>query len=193
MNKKNEKDLEQEESSQEQNEQTAQEAAVSSGTTQELSFEDLQKERDEYLEGWKRMRADYENLCKEQDRLKKEYMSWSTERILSSLLPALDQYEIAMSFIPDLSSVEEAKRKELQNWVIGLQAVRSLWWDAAKELGLEKISADGAFNDELHEAVGEEESETVPEGHIIKTTMNGYSLQGKPIRFAKVVVSSGKK
>lgn len=153
---------------------------------------DLQQiisERDTYLDGWKRAKADYENIVREMNQKKLEYADWATEQVLSELLPALDQYDIAMQFAPSIESLPEDQQKVFRNWMVGLEAVRSLWWESAKKLGLERIKAEGKFDPAMHEAVSEEASETIESGNIIRATMSGYLLKGKVIRPAKVVVS----
>lgn len=156
---------------------------------QETELERIKKERDEYLDGWKRAKADYDNLIKETERKRTEYTDWANERILTELLPAIDQYETAMQFTPSFEGCAEDQRKRFQNWMVGLEAVRSLWWNAVNDLGLEKIPVQGAFDPVMHDAVGEEEAESVPPGHIIRSTTNGYRLKGKVIRPAKVILN----
>lgn len=150
---------------------------------------DILKERDEYLQGWKRAKADYENLVREMNQKKSEYADWATEQVLSDLLPALDQYDLAMQFAPSLDALPEDQKKIFKNWIIGLEAVRSLWWESAKKLGLERVRSEGLFDPMMHEAVSEESSETIASGNIVRVMMSGYSLKGKTIRPAKVVVS----
>ena len=159
----------------------------------EGGFEKLLAERDEYLAGWKRAKADYDNLVKDMDKKRTEYADWATEQVLSRILPAIDQYDLALRFMPSLDVISEEERKIFEVWVTGLKAVYSLWMDAAKELGLELVSTTGAFDPSKHEAVGEEKSETIPAGQIIRATMNGYALKGKVVRCAKVIVSKGMK
>lgn len=154
-----------------------------------LDLEQLISERATYLDGWKRAKADYENIVREMNQKKSEYADWATEQVLSELLPALDQYDIAMQFAPSLEKLPEDQQKVFKNWMIGLEAVRSLWWEAAKKLGLERINAEGKFDPAMHEAVGEEASETIESGNIIRSSMSGYTLKGKVIRAAKVIVS----
>jgi molecular chaperone GrpE len=159
------------------------------------SNSDLEKitvERDQYLDGWKRAKADYENLVREMNQKRSEYAEWATEQVLSDLLPALDQYDLAMQFAPSFETLPEDQKRTFKNWMIGLEAVRSLWWESAKKLGLERVRTEGAFDPCLHEAVAEEESDSVPSDQLIRVTMNGYSLKGKVIRPAKVVVSKGR-
>ncbi len=152
-------------------------------------IEILKKERDEYLSGWRRAKADYENLLRDTQRAKEEYVKFANEQALLRLLPAIDQYDVALSFAPSFDVIPQAAVKPFENWMIGLEAVRSLWIEAARELGLEKIAVTGVFNPNLHEAVGDEVSETVPAGQIIRATVNGWTLNGKVIRAAKVIVS----
>jgi len=156
----------------------------------EASMKELEEKCEEYLVGWKRAKADYENLMKETEQTKKEFMSWAKEDCLLRLLPALDQYEVALSFTPDLDLKSEKDKKAFDNWMIGLEAVRSLWQEAAKDLGLNKIEAKGKLDPEIHEAVGEEENEDVPAGEIIRVIVNGYKMNDKVIRCAKVIVST---
>jgi molecular chaperone GrpE len=150
----------------------------------------LKKERDEYLCGWRRAKADYENLVKETQRSKEEYVKYANEQALLRLLPAIDQYDVALSFVPDMDAIPAESRRPFENWLMGLEAVRSLWIEAAKELGLEKVRVSGSFNPSIHEAVGEEKSESVSSGEIVRATVNGWMLNGKLIRPAKVIVSA---
>ena len=131
----------------------------------------------------KRALADYQNLKKESEREKAEFAKYANERLLSDLLPALDQFSLAMKFVPG----ENADQKTWSNWLVGLRAVQSLWEQAAKAQGLERIGTDGPFDPAKHEAVGEEEGGE--SGTIIKTMQDGWMLNGKVLRPAKVIIS----
>lgn len=162
------------------------------GSGNEEEIQKIIAERDQYLEGWKRAQADYKNIVKETDQKRGEFADWATERVLTQLIPALDQYEVALRFTPSLDVVPVDQRRAFENWIVGLEAVRSLWWKEMQELGLEQVLTSGVFDPSLHEAVGEESHETIPEGQIIRAMMNGYLLKGKLIRPAKVILSKGK-
>ncbi len=144
---------------------------------------------EEYLSGWKRAQADYANLKRENDRERGELVKYANERLLHELLPAIDQYEIALKYAPDLSALPEDARKKLENWNVGLRAVQSLWENAFRSIGLEKVNVNGPFDPQLHEAVGNEASTTVPKGHILRVAQDGWQLHGKLLRPAKVVVA----
>lgn len=148
-----------------------------------MNPEELQAKCNEYLEGWKRAQADYQNLKKETEREKAEFAKYANERLLSDLLPALDQFSLAIRHVP----AADADRKTWDNWLVGIRAVQSLWEQAAKAQGLERIATDGAFDPTKHEAVGEEEGEKT--GTIIRVMEDGWTLHGKIIRPAKVIIS----
>jgi len=151
--------------------------------------DDLAKKCEEYLAGWKRAQADYANLKKETDREKTEFAKFANERLLREILPAIDQFETALAFTPDLSTLPEDQRKQFQNWVIGLKAVRSSWETAFKDIGLEQIVPSGEFDPLIAEAVGHEAMDGVGEGHVAKVMQTGWRLNGKLLRPAKVVIS----
>lgn len=132
----------------------------------------------------KRALADYQNLKKDTEREKGEFVRYANERLLSDLLPTLDQFALAMKHVP----APDADRKSWDNWLVGVRAVQSLWEQAAKAQGLERIATDGTFDPAKHEAVGEEESEG-ESGWIVRVTEDGWMLHGKIIRPAKVIIS----
>jgi molecular chaperone GrpE len=152
-------------------------------------LETVKAQAEEYLSGWRRAQADYANLKKENEREKQEYAKFANERLLDALLPAVDQYEIALQYTPDISALPEDEQKKLKNWIVGLHAVRALWESVFQSIGLEKVSVTGTFDPQLHEAVSEEASE-LPAGNIIRATQDGWKLNGKLLRPAKVIVST---
>lgn len=155
----------------------------------EINLEELQKQSEEYLAGWKRAQADYQNLKKESEREKSDFAKFANERLLSDLLPAIDQFSLALSFIPDTSTLSPEDKKKWDNWLIGIKAVQSLWDQAAQNAGLTRISVAGAFDPTLHDAVGTEEVEGSESGSIIRVAEDGWSLHGKVLRPAKVIIS----
>jgi len=158
-------------------------------TTTDL--ETLNAKCEEYLAGWKRAQADYANLVKEAEKRRLELSQYATERCLMKLLPAIDQFEVALQHVPSLDGVPEADRAKFANWITGLEAVRSLWNATAKEMGLESVNTDGHLDPTVHEAVAEEASDSVPAGDVIRTIQNGWRLHERLLRPAKVVVSKG--
>jgi len=141
---------------------------------------------EEYLAGWKRAQADYQNLKKDSEREKAEYAKFANERLLSELLPAIDQFDLALQHVPSA----DADQKTWDNWLVGVRAVQSSWEQAAKAQGLERIATDGAFDPVKHEAIGEEEMEGSESGTIIRTLQTGWMLHGKVLRPARVIITA---
>lgn len=143
----------------------------------------------EYLAGWKRAQADYANLKKEVEQERREFAKYANERLLSHLLPAIDQYEIALHFAPVFQNAPEEIQKKFDNWFAGIKAVRGMWESAFKDIGLEKVPTDQLFDPVMHEAVAEEEQADKASGAIIRVTQPGWRLHGKILRHAKVVIN----
>ena len=153
-----------------------------------LSASESCKKCDEYLAGWKRAQADYANLKRDAEKEKTEYAKYANERLLDALLPAFDQFEIALAFAPKSEDVA-ADPKRFDGWLAGLKAVRSMWESTFREIGLERVATDGTFDPFLHEAVAEESVEGKEVGVILRTEQSGWKLHGKLLRPTKVIVA----
>lgn len=138
--------------------------------------------------GWKRAQADYQNLKKEVEIERTERAKYANEKLLRDLLPALDQFALAMSFTPSTETLPDAEKKTFTNWMTGLKAVQSLWDQAATQAGLTEISTDGAFDPQVHDAIGQEASDR-PEGEIVRVVQKGWRLHGKVLQPARVIVA----
>jgi len=126
--------------------------------------------------------AEMENFKKRLQKEKNEQMSYAAESVLADLLPSLDNLDLAIQY----GNKDEA----CQNTLMGVEMTRKLLIDAIKKHGLETIAQVGeAFDPELHEALAQEESDSVPPGHIISVMQKGYMLRGRLLRSAKVSVS----
>ena len=74
----------------------------------------------------------------------------------------------------------------------GMSMVRKQFEDFLSDHGVETIASDGeVFDPNVHEAIQQESSDTVPEGHVIYTVRRGFKLRDRILRAANVVVSSG--
>ena len=153
-----------------------------------------EKEKDcvqcqEYLDGWKRAQADYQNLQKQSEKERSDFRKYANEGLLSDLIPVMDQFDLAMKYIPAIEELPTDVQKNWKNWRIGVEAVKMKWDELAKEHHLSKVETEGAFDPDLHEAVEEQEDESVPAGNIIEVVESGWKLHDKLIRPAKVIVS----
>jgi molecular chaperone GrpE len=154
-----------------------------------LTLEECQAKCEEYLAGWKRAQADYQNLKKENERDRQEFAKYANERLCRELLPAIDQFDLVLRFLPDTASLPEDARKTWENWLVGVKAVKSFWDQVAQQIGLEMIPTQGTFDPQWHDAGGEEEVEGKQSGEIIRVIQTGWRLHGKVLQPAKVIVA----
>lgn len=145
---------------------------------------ELQTKADEYLAGWKRAQADYQNLEKEYARRMASIAEYAAADIIAKFMPVIDNFELALLHLP-----EDAKSSE---WAKGLFQVQKERDEMLETLGIERVQSKGKrFDPHQHEAVGHEPSETVPEGHVIKEVQVGYAMKDRLIRPSRVIVSKG--
>jgi molecular chaperone GrpE len=139
-------------------------------------LETARRERDEYLDSMRRMKAELENSRKRQERERTRLVQLASERLVKELLPVLDNLERALEVEGDIRMGVEATREQLLAVLEGE--------------GLAPVASDGeSFDPTVHEAVMGQPSEEHEENTVIMTLERGYILNGKPIRPAKVVVA----
>jgi molecular chaperone GrpE len=134
------------------------------------------RERDEYLADMRRMKAELENSRKRQEKERARLTQLASERLVGELLPVLDNLERALEAEGDIREGVAATLDQL-NSVLGRE-------------GLAPVLSDGEpFDPAVHEAVMSQPSEEHQEDTVIQTFERGYTLNGRPIRPAKVVVA----
>ncbi len=149
--------------------------------TLKAELEACKKERDEYLDGWKRAKADYLNYKKEEAERFAAWGRMANESLVADLLLVLDSLNVGLSMIPDGS----AEKK-------GMALVRTQMEDVLRRYGLMRIDSPPGkpFDPTRDEAVGEIES-AHPPGSVAEEVEKGYLLGGKVLRPVKVKISKG--
>ena len=160
----------------------------SSGATPPTDLATLQAQCQEYLAGWRRAQADYANLQRERERDRIDTMKYANTQLLQSLLPALDQFGLALRFLPSTEGLPPTEQKTWNSWLIGIKAVQTLWEQAATGAGLERIPTTGNFDPAIHEAVSQEADPELAPGSIKRVLQDGWRLHGKVLRPAQVVL-----
>jgi len=145
-------------------------------TVLSVELEAARQEREQYLDALRRLKAEFENSRKRQERERIRILTMASERLVQELLPVLDNLDRALEAGGDIRE--------------GVQATRDQLAEVLGEEGLLPVASDGhPFDPNVHEAVMGQYSEEHEEGTIIQTFQRGYVLNGKPIRPAKVVVA----
>ena len=146
-------------------------------------LETLQAERDEYLNGWQRAKADFANAKKQHEASLKEYRTMANEGLIEEILPVLQSFEMAFGN-------KEAWEKVDKNWRAGVEYIYTQLKTVVEQNGLEAVSPLGLiFDPMLHEAVRFEVTDDAKKANTISSVIEkGYKLGGKLIKPAKVVV-----
>lgn len=149
--------------------------------TPEERLEACGRERDEYLEGWKRAKADLINYRKEEAERIAHATRAGYERILKELITVLDSFDLGLGSLAD----ENPAKK-------GMYLIKTQLEDSLRRHGLERIPVEPGepFDPAKHEAVAEMES-PLPEGAITEEIERGYSFHGKVIRASRVRIAKG--
>lgn len=143
----------------------------------------LVKERDEYLDQWKRSAAEFINYKKREERLRLDRERSANQRVLKKLLPLLDDFRRAVQHRP-----EELVENE---WVNGMLAIERKLWTVLEQEGVTPIIAETGteFDPNVHEALISQEQEGVEAGQILSELERGYKHGDSVLRPARVIVS----
>jgi molecular chaperone GrpE len=145
-------------------------------------IEKLEKKCQEYLEGWQRAKADYQNLQKETAKERQGFAKYAKQQYIEQLLPLYNNFQLAFGHLPD-----ELKDNE---WVQGILHVKDQFSSILKDLNVEKIKTKNQkFDASLHEAVSRENINDIESNKIIREVSAGYTMDGEILVPAKVVVS----
>src|SRR3989338_6504403 len=154
-----------------------------SDETEELkkNLEVCEKAKNELIELSQRLKADFMNYKKEQDKTMALIRLYANEDLLLKFLPILDSLEKAMEHMP--SELEQ------NQWAQGIKNIKNQISGALKNIGVSEIPAQGEkFDPYLHEAIAQVESDQDDET-VLEELQKGYKFHDKVLRPAKVKIS----
>jgi molecular chaperone GrpE len=159
------------------------EAELNTANTDELEAKlaEAEKQRDEYLAGWQRTKADFVNYKKEEAKRLEDVARYGNEDFMKDLISVLDNFDLGLRTLEKAGPVER-----------GIYLIRSQIEDILKKRGLEKVSvkAGDEFDPMIAEAMAEVPSERPP-GVIVEEVEPGYRMGDKILRPARVILSKG--
>ena len=145
-------------------------------------IDNLQKEKDELFAKLQRVSADYANFQKRAPKQIADTISYEKEKIIKTLLPALDNFEHALQNAHSAEAVDVL--------VKGIEIVYDQMLDILKSHGVEQIKAPGEkFDPALHEAMTQRAEPDQEENVVLEEFQKGYKLDGRVIRPSKVIVN----
>lgn len=150
-------------------------------TVETSETNELQEKYNELNDKYVRLYSEYDNYRKRTANEKIELIKTAAEGTISAMLPVLDDFERAL---PTMEKSEDKSNYE------GALLIYNKLKKTLEQKGLEEINANGAeFNTDEHEALTQIPApEENLKGKVMDVIQKGYKLNGKVIRFARVVV-----
>lgn len=137
------------------------------------------KEKEEYLTGWQRAKADFINYKKNEEKGMEEFAKFAAQNMILEMLRVMDSVEMAL------------KHKESE----GVKEIKSQFLEVLRKYGVEEIKADKGekFHPAEHESIAEEgiDKEDL-DGTIVEELQKGYKLFNRVLRPSKVKVGTYK-
>jgi molecular chaperone GrpE len=150
-------------------------------------FEELKQRAAKADENWERLlrtTADFDNFKKRAAREKQDAIKFANESLLQKLISVLDNFDMAQA------ATQTAQTEEMQALQTGVSMIYQQFKNVLVEAGLEEVDATGkVFDPNIHEAVSQQETAAVPEGHVLQQLRRGYKLRERLLRPATVVVA----
>ena len=141
------------------------------------------KEKDEYLTGWQKERADFANYKKDEEARKANFSEAVRERVLTRFISVLDSFNMAFSN-------KEALEKVDPNWQKGMEHIHSQLRAVFEEYGAKEVGEAGEkFDPNIHHSINMVETGEKELDHTLADVVQkGYTLGSRVLRPALVNV-----
>jgi len=141
------------------------------------------RERDEYLAGWQRAKADFINARKEDEKSRADFAKMANKELLLEILNVADSFDMAFAN-------KESWEKVDKNWRTGVEYIYSQLLSVLEQNGLKQMNPiRETFDPNVHTSVESVAVERQEDEHkILEVVQKGYSLNGSLIRSPKVKI-----
>ena len=147
------------------------------------SLKQATKEKEEYLTGWQKERAEFANYRKQEDERRMHFSESVRERILTRFLSVIDSFNMAFAN-------KEAWEKVDENWRQGVEHIYTQMNTIFEEYGVKAIGEVGEiFDPNIHQSIDLIETDKKELDHkVANVNQKGYKLGERVIRPARVNV-----
>lgn len=148
-----------------------------------LLLEDARAKADEHWDQLVRTQAQMDNLRKRQERELENAHKYALERFVNELLPVRDSMEMGLAAAADENATIDHLRE-------GTALTLKLFSDVMEKFNVVQVNPEGQpFDPELHQAMGMQPRSDVPPNTVVVVVQKGYTLNGRLVRPAMVMVS----
>lgn len=154
------------------------------GDVVQAELEQARTEVEELRDRVLRTQAEFDNFRKRTTREREDERKRAAERVVSEMLPVLDNLERA---------IEHAKAGwDASQLHQGVESIHTQMLGILGKEGVTVIDPIGQpFDPTQHQAMSQTENPDVPDGTVLEVYQKGYTLGGRVVRAAMVVVSTG--
>jgi len=151
-------------------------------TSTQKKAEALEKQVEELNDKYLRLYSEFDNYRKRNAKERIELLKSASQEVILDILPVVDDLERAIQSFEEHNLSKEAKK--------GVELIYNKLMNTLKQKGLEPIDAQGKdFDTDFHEAITNIPAPSKDlKGKVVDVIQHGYLLNGKIIRFAKVIV-----
>ena len=149
---------------------------------QQKELESIDKEADQYLDYLKRLKAEFDNYKKRNQKEQGRKITLFSEDLIKQFLPIVDDLERALETVRG--------KEDITNFVQGVEIIFNQLKNTLEKQGLEQIRAKGEpFDPYLHEAIMKVELDEYPDNIIVEEMRKGYKLKDRVLRPTMVKVN----
>ena len=148
--------------------------------TLEAQLEQAKAEADDFKDRWQRTFAEFDNYRKRTEKEMADFRKFANSGLVTELLNVVDDLGRALESAPDAES----------SLAVGVKAVRGNLVKILESQGVSEVPTDKGFDPNMHEALMVVEGEE--DDKIAQVYQKGYMMNGRVLRFAKVVVTKKK-
>lgn len=141
------------------------------------------QEKQEYLDGWQRAKAEFANYKKREEETKSEFIKFAREGLIGDIIPVLESFHMAFAN-------KEAWEKVDPSWRVGVEYIHTQLSQVLAGHGLTPVDPTGqAFNPNEHTSIGSIPTDDEAKDHVVAEVVQlGYRLNGKLLRSPRVKI-----
>jgi molecular chaperone GrpE len=142
-----------------------------------------QKEKQEYLDGWQRAKADFVNARNEEERRRADTIKFANKELVLEILTVADSFDMAFAN-------KESWEKVDKNWRVGVEYIYNQLLNVLEQNDLKQLVPLGqTFDPNVHTSVESIPVEKKEDDHkILEVVQKGYTMHGSLVRSPKVKV-----
>jgi molecular chaperone GrpE len=146
-------------------------------------IKELTEEKQQYLTGWQRARADFVNLQKRTEEERSALAKYTNQALIEEILPVLDSFNMAFGNKEVWESVDK-------NWRVGIEYIHTQLLNILTQHGCSVLNPlNEKFDPNLHHSVGQIKVDSPEKDHIILEVVSpGYSMYDKILKAPTVKI-----